>query len=60
MTLARQGEGMVAGMHVETRIDPRGMEYHWLNFKRGDIQARPRERLQRHARGQDRHYPVAL
>ncbi len=36
MILARQGEGMVAGMHVETRVDPRGMEYHWLNFRRGD------------------------
>lgn len=41
MTLARQGEGMVAGMHVETRIDPRGMAYHWLNFKRGEIRQSP-------------------
>jgi 5'-nucleotidase len=41
VTLARQGEGMVAGMHVETRIDPRGMQYHWLNFKRGDRQQGP-------------------
>ena len=41
MTLARQGEGMVAGMQVETRVDPRGMEYHWLNFKRGDIPQGP-------------------
>lgn len=41
MTLARQGEGMVAGMHVETRTDPRGMMYHWLNFKRGDLQQGP-------------------
>jgi 5'-nucleotidase len=41
MTLARQGEGAVAGMHVETRIDPRGMSYHWLNFQRGDIQQGP-------------------
>ncbi len=41
MTLARQGEGMVAGMHVETRVDPRGMEYHWLNFKRGEIPQGP-------------------
>jgi 5'-nucleotidase len=41
ITLARQGEGMVAGMHVETRVDPRGMEYHWLNFKRGDIAQGP-------------------
>jgi 5'-nucleotidase len=41
MTLARQGVGMVAGMHVETRADPRGMTYHWLNFKRGDRQQGP-------------------
>ncbi len=41
MTLARQGEGMVAGMHVETRVDPRGMNYYWLNFKRGEIAQGP-------------------
>jgi 5'-nucleotidase len=41
MTLARQGEGMLAGMMVETRVDPRGMEYHWLNFRRGDIPQGP-------------------
>jgi 5'-nucleotidase len=41
VTLARQGEGAVAGMHVETRVDPRGMQYHWLNFKRGDIAQGP-------------------
>jgi 5'-nucleotidase len=41
MTLARQGEGMVAGMHVETRTDPRGMTYHWLNFRRGEIEQGP-------------------
>ena len=41
LTLARQGVGMVAGMHVETRTDPRGMTYHWLNFRRGDRQQGP-------------------
>ncbi|MFL5252448.1 MAG: 5'/3'-nucleotidase SurE [Rhodopila sp.] len=41
MTLARQGEGMLAGMLVETRVDPRGMEYHWLNFRRGDLKQGP-------------------
>ena len=41
MTLARQGEGVVAGMNVDTRTDPRGMSYHWLNFKRGDIAQGP-------------------
>ena len=41
MTLARQGIGMIAGMHVETRVDPRGMTYHWLNFRRGDREQGP-------------------
>lgn len=36
LTLARQGVGMIAGMNVDTRVDPRGMTYHWLNFRRGD------------------------
>src|ERR1700727_1977325 len=41
VTLARQGVGMIAGMHVDTRVDPRGMSYHWLNFRRGDRQQGP-------------------
>jgi 5'-nucleotidase len=41
VTLARQGVGMIAGMHVDTRTDPRGMSYHWLNFRRGDRQQGP-------------------
>ena len=41
VTLARQGEGAVGGMHVETRVDPRGMSYYWLTFKRGDIRQGP-------------------
>jgi len=41
ITLARQGVGMIAGMHVDTRTDPRGMTYHWLNFRRGDRQQGP-------------------
>lgn len=36
MTLARQGVGMIDGMIVDTRVDPRGMPYYWLNFRRGD------------------------
>lgn len=36
ITLARQGVGMIEGMHVDTRTDPRGMNYHWLTFRRGD------------------------
>jgi 5'-nucleotidase len=34
ITLARQGVGMLDGVHVETRVDPRGIGYHWLNFRR--------------------------
>jgi 5'-nucleotidase len=40
-TLARQGEGAVKGMRVDTRVDPRGMLYYWLNFERGDIRQGP-------------------
>jgi 5'-nucleotidase len=35
LTLARQGIGMVHGMDVITRTDPRGMDYHWIMFRRG-------------------------
>jgi 5'-nucleotidase len=40
-TLARQGEGAVAGMHVDIRTDPRGIPYYWLNFRRGEIEQGP-------------------
>ncbi len=36
IALAKQGEGLIGGMNVETRTDPRGMTYHWLNFHRSD------------------------
>jgi len=36
ITLAKQGEGIIAGMNVDTRVDPRGMTYHWLNFYRSE------------------------
>ena len=36
IALAKQGEGIIGGMHVDTRTDPRGMTYHWLNFHRSD------------------------
>jgi 5'-nucleotidase len=36
LTLARQGTGLLQGMVVETRTDPRGIPYHWLNFRRGE------------------------
>ena len=35
LTLARQGVGLVQGIEVTSRTDPRGGEYHWLNFRRG-------------------------
>jgi 5'-nucleotidase len=41
LTLARQGVGMVAGMTVATRNDPRGIVYHWLSFRRGDRKQEP-------------------
>ena len=36
LSLARQGEGVVGGMNVDARTDPRGMTYYWLNFRRGE------------------------
>lgn len=41
IALAKQGEGVIAGMHVDTRVDPRGLTYHWLNFHRSDRQQSP-------------------
>jgi len=41
IALAKQGEGIVGGMHVDTRVDPRGMTYHWLNFHSSDRQQSP-------------------
>jgi 5'-nucleotidase len=41
IALAKQGEGVIAGMNVESRVDPRGMTYHWLNFHRSDRQQSP-------------------
>jgi 5'-nucleotidase len=35
LTLARQGPGLIHGMQVETRVDPRGLTYHWVSFRRG-------------------------
>jgi 5'-nucleotidase len=34
LTLARQGPGLIQGMQVETRTDPRGLTYHWVSFRR--------------------------
>src|SRR5215831_7612136 len=35
LTLARQGPGLIQGMQVEARTDPRGLTYHWVSFRRG-------------------------
>jgi len=41
LTLARQGVGLLQGMHVETRIDPRDIPYHWIGFRRGPREQGP-------------------
>lgn len=41
IALAKQGEGVIGGMNVDTRVDPRGLTYHWLNFHRSDRQQSP-------------------
>jgi 5'-nucleotidase len=35
LTLARQGPGLIQGLQIETRTDPRGLTYHWISFRRG-------------------------
>jgi len=35
LTLARQGPGLIQGLQIETRADPRGLHYHWISFRRG-------------------------
>jgi 5'/3'-nucleotidase len=41
LTLARQGAGLVQGIDVETRTDPRGFQYHWVMFRRGPREQGP-------------------
>jgi len=41
LTLARQGVGLLQGMQVETRTDPRGIPYHWIGFRRGPREQGP-------------------
>jgi len=41
LTLARQGVGLVHGMDVDTRTDPRGFDYHWIVFRRGPREQGP-------------------
>jgi 5'-nucleotidase len=41
LTLARQGPGLILGMQVETRVDPRSLTYHWISFRRGPREQGP-------------------
>lgn len=41
LTLARQGPGLIQGMQVENRVDPRGLTYHWVSFRRGPREQGP-------------------
>ncbi|MBV9859065.1 MAG: 5'/3'-nucleotidase SurE [Alphaproteobacteria bacterium] len=41
LMLARQGPGVIEGMDVQTRIDPRGFAYHWIAFRRGPREQGP-------------------
>ena len=41
LTLARQGPGLIQGLQVETRTDPRGLTYHWISFRRGPCDQGP-------------------
>ncbi len=40
-TLCRQGAGMIRGMDVDARVDPRGLTYHWIAFRRGPREQGP-------------------
>jgi 5'-nucleotidase len=35
MLFTEQGPGLMEGLHVERRADPRGVHYYWLNIRRG-------------------------
>ncbi len=41
LTLARQGVGLIRGMNVEARTDPRGLTYYWVGFRRGPREQGP-------------------
>ncbi len=41
LTLARQGIGLIQGMAVEARTDPRGLTYYWVSFCRGPREQGP-------------------
>jgi 5'-nucleotidase len=35
LTITRQGQGLMKGVDVVTRVDPRGLDYSWLHITRG-------------------------
>jgi len=35
VTVTTQGSGLVQSIDVESHVDPRGVPYHWLRFRRG-------------------------
>lgn len=41
LTLTRQGVGLVKGINVVPRTDPRGLVYHWLQFHREAVENAP-------------------
>lgn len=41
LTLTRQGVGLVKGINVVPRTDPRGLTYHWLQFHREAVENAP-------------------
>jgi 5'-nucleotidase len=41
LTPSRQGVGLVQGIEVLPRTDPRGLAYHWLRFQRGHRENAP-------------------
>jgi 5'-nucleotidase len=41
LTLTRQGVGLVKGINVVPRTDPRGLTYHWLQFHRESVENAP-------------------
>lgn len=41
LTLTRQGAGLVKGINVVPRTDPRGLTYHWLQFHREAVENAP-------------------
>lgn len=35
LTVTRRGIGLVEGIEIAPKVDPRGIDYFWLHFQRG-------------------------